>query len=403
MKLTKAIVAKLKLPEGKSEVIHFDDTLRRFGIRLRAGGRRSWVIQYRIGRRQRRLTLGDAAVMNADAAREEAKRKLAKVDLGHDIQAEKIEAKARQHVTFGYVVNLYLETYAARRRPKTVSDTKRYLTKHFAVFADVPIDRIERKHVSARVREIATESGMTAAARARAALSALFSWAMREGIATNNPVIGTNGRGEPSQRNRVLSADEIERIWRACRDDDYGKILKLLILTGQRRQEIGGLRGDEIDLERAEIRLPPERTKNNRPHVIPLTPPAMQILEQVPRREGRVLLFGSGTAGYGGWHLAKRKLDERVAITSSERLRPWTVHDIRRTVATGMADLGVQPHVVEAVLNHVSGTKRGVAGTYNKSKYANEVKQALALWADHVGALVEDRERKVINIGGRHE
>ncbi len=398
MKLTKAIVAKLKLPEGRSEVIHFDDTLRRFGIRIRAGGRRTWVIQYRIGRRQRRVTLSDAAVMNADVAREEARKKLARIDLGHDVQAEKAEAKARQHVTFGYVVNIYLETYTARHRPKTVSDTRRYLTKHFALFADTPIDRIERKHVSARVREIATESGVTAAARARAALSALFSWAMREGIAANNPVIGTNGRGEPSSRTRVLSADEIEKIWRACRDDDYGRILKLLILTGQRRQEIGGLQVSEVDLERAEIRLPPERTKNGRPHTIPLTPSALRILEQVPRREGRELLFGDGSSGFNGWHAARVKLDERVAVTG-ERLRPWRVHDIRRSVATHMADLGVQPHVIEAALNHVSGSKRGVAGVYNKSKYANEVKQALALWADHVGALVEDRERKVINFG----
>jgi integrase len=395
MKLTKANVAKLRPPEGRDEAIFWDDDLRRFGLRVRAGGKRTWVIQYRVGRQQRRLTLGDASAMNADLARDEAKRKLARVDLGHDIQAEKSEARARQHVTFAYVVGIYLDHYASRHRAKTIAETKRYLTRHFAQFSATPIDRIERKHVSARVREIATESGTTAAARARAALSSLFSWSVREGIAVNNPVIGTNGRGEPTARSRVLSADEIAKIWRACRDDDYGRILKLLILTGQRRQEIGGLRRGELDLERAEIRLPPERTKNARPHTVPLSPPALEILNQVPRREDRELLFGSGTAGFNGWAAAKAKLDERVA-TSSMKLPGWTVHDVRRSVATGMADLGVQPHVIEAALNHVSGSKRGVAGTYNRSKYEREVRQALALWGEHVEALVEDRERKVI-------
>ena len=408
MKLTKANVARLKLPTGKTEVIHFDDTLRRFGIRIRAGGKRTFIVQYRTGTHQRRLTLGDVAAMSAETARTEAQRKLAKIDLGHDVQLEKVQAQARQAVTLGYVAGLYLDYHAARRRAKTVSETRRYLRQHFAPFSAVPIDKIERKHVAARLSEIAAESGATAAARARAALSGMFNWAIREGLAAANPVSFTNRPDVPSARDRVLSGDEIAEVWRACRDDDHGRIVKLLILTGARRTEVGGVRWDELDRDKALWMLPAERAKNGRAHAVPLAQLALYILDAVPRREDRDMLFGDGAGSFSGWSKAKAALDKRIAasrlaVTSSgklqpraEPMRPWTTHDLRRSVATHMAELGVLPHVIEAALNHVSGHKAGVAGIYNRSTYEREVKAALTLWADHVGALVEDRERKVI-------
>jgi integrase len=408
MKLTKANVAKLKLPPGKSEVIHFDDTLRRFGIRIRAGGKRTWLVQYRLGKQQRRLTLGDVGAMSAETAREEARRKLAAIDLGRDPQLEKMEARDRQAVTLGYVAGLYLDFHEARRRANTARETRRYLTQHFAPLSSVPVDKLERKHVAARLGEIAAESGATAAARARAALSAMFHWAIREGIAVANPVAFTNRPDVPSARDRVLSDDEIAGIWRACREDDYGRIVRLLILTGARRTEVGGMRWDEIDPDKALWTLPGERTKNGRVHAVPLAPLVLNVIATVPRREGRNLLFGDGTGSFSGWSKAKAALDQRiaaarVAATSSNKLQPraepmqrWSTHDIRRSVATHMAELGVQPHVIEAVLNHVSGHKAGVAGIYNRSTYEREVRAALALWADHVGALVEGRKRKVV-------
>jgi len=395
MKLTKANVARLKLPAGKTEVIHFDDTLRRFGIRV--GGKRTWIVQYRAGAQQRRLTLGDVAAMSAETARKEAQRKLAKIDLGHDVQLEKVQAQARQAVTLGSVAGLYLDFHAARRRANTVRETRRYLTQHFAPLSAVPVDKVERKHVAARLGEITAESGATAAARARAALSAMFGWAIREGLATANPVSFTNRPDVPSARDRVLSDSEIAEVWHACRDDDYGRILKLLILTGARRTEVGGMRWDELDTDKALWTLPAERTKNGRVHAVPLSPLALHVLERVPRRDGRDLLFGDGAGPFSGWSKAKAALDKRIA----EPMRPWSTHDVRRSVATHMAELGVLPHVIEAALNHVSGHKAGVAGVYNKSKYEREVNAALALWADYVGALVEDRERKVIGIGRR--
>ena len=144
--------------------------------------------------------------------------------------------------------------------------------------------------------------------------------------------------------------------------DQYNAVVRLLLLTGARRDEIGGLKWDEIDFDSAMISLPGERTKNSKPFDIPLTPAALAILEAQPRRD-RTFVFGRGQGGFSGWSKSKKELDQRANIA------PWRLHDLRRTMSTVMHELGVQPHIVEAVLNHISGHKGGVSGVYNKASY----------------------------------
>jgi integrase len=161
--------------------------------------------------------------------------------------------------------------------------------------------------------------------------------------------------------------------------------VKLLLLTGQRAEEIAGLSWSEIDLDRGVIKLPGERTKNHRPHTIPLAPMAADILAARERRKDRDLVFGTGNGGFDGWSKAKVALDAKLNIAA------WRIHDLRRTAATGMADVGIQPHVIEAVLNHVSGSKAGVAGIYNRSDYKTEKASALALWANQLSVILGGR------------
>jgi integrase len=213
-------------------------------------------------------------------------------------------------------------------------------------------------------------------------------------------VIGTNKHFDGAKsRDRVLTDRELAVIWKALPESDYGAIVRLLILTGQRREEIGALRWSEVDVEGGAIALPPARTKNKRPHDVPLSKLALAILESRPARAGRDLVFGDGPgarngqppgpeSGFQGWSHCKTVLDKQ---TSS--IGPWRLHDVRRTVATRMAELGVPPHVIEAVLNHVSGHKAGVAGVYNRSSYAVEKRAALDLWGRHVQALTADDTR----------
>jgi integrase len=231
--------------------------------------------------------------------------------------------------------------------------------------------------------EIANESGETVANRARAALSSFFTWAMGEGLADINPVIGTNKAKEGGSRDHVLRDTELAAIWKACREDDYGRIVRLLILTGQRREEVGAMHWDEINLARAVWTIPRERTKNSLPHNVPLSDAALAILRSAPQRDGRALIFGDGAGGFQGWSKAKVALDNRVA-QAEVKVRPWRLHDLRRTVATHLNDLGTLPHVVEAVLYHSSGHKAGVAGVYNRANYQQEKRGALHRWADHL-------------------
>ena len=193
-------------------------------------------------------------------------------------------------------------------------------------------------------------------------------------------------------RERVLSNAELKAIWIACPDDEFGAVVKLLALTGQRRTEIGALRWDEVHDD--QIVLPANRTKNKRAHVVPLSDAARTALHRF--RDGHDE-FVFGRFGFQAWDQGKRALDARIA-DAGKSLEPWTLHDLRRTVATRISELGVQPHIIEAVLNHISGHKAGVAGIYNRSSYEREVRNALAMWADHINSITQQTERKIIPI-----
>jgi integrase len=191
----------------------------------------------------------------------------------------------------------------------------------------------------------------------------------------------------------VLVDAELRAVWRALGDNRYGTIVRLLILTGQRLNEIAGLRWAEIDFDRNVISLPGERTKNKRPHEVPMAPQVRSLLEAQERIDDREPVFGRGDGPCSGFWRHKAKLDSAI------RLAPWVLHDLRRSVATGMAELGIQPHIIEAVLNHVSGHKAGVAGVYNRATYLPEKTAALARWADHLPAVVAAARLPVATTG----
>jgi integrase len=224
----------------------------------------------------------------------------------------------------------------------------------------------------------------------------MFTWAIGEGLASVNPVTGTN-RISSRSRDRVLTEADLAAISLACSADDYGRIVGLLMFTSQRRDEVGGMRWSELDLDRLLWTIPAARTKNGREHVVPLTSAALALLPD--RREGRDFIFGSGPRsagspqqGFSGWSKAKAQLDARLEAAGSA-VAAWTLHDFRRTAATFMAErLGVLPHIIEAVLNHVSGHRAGVAGIYNRASYTVEMRRALAAWAGLLARIINPQE-----------
>jgi integrase len=397
MKFTKQAIDAMTLPEGKTEHFEWDDGMPGFGVRLRPGSVR-FVVQYRAGHRQRRLSLGDVRRITVEDARAAAKKVFAKVTLGLDPSADKDEARAAAKLKFGALAEQYLARKVDVSRPNTYRGIARYLMNHWKPFRDRPIHAVTRRDVAARLNQLTDGHGPVAAARARSTLSAFFVWAMREGLVDQNPAIGTNDPAAGRKaRDRVMTDYELAAIWRACRDDNFGRIVRMLVLTGARRQEIGGLHWSEIDLESGKMIIPGSRTKNRRELVLILPPLALSILEATPRRESSEFVFGSRGGPFSAWSRSTENFKAHMGKAGAV-LAPWTLHDLRRSVATGMAEIGIQPHVIEAVLNHQSGHKRGVAGIYNRAAYEREVRTALALWAEHVEAIVAGRDSKIVSL-----
>jgi integrase len=396
MKLTKATVAGLSLPAGSDDKIYWDDDIPLFGVRLRKGGSKGWVFWYRLGGRAsplRKVGLGATSAVSAAEARAEAAKLYAKVRLGQDPAGEKAESVVRASETFESVLGVFLARQAERLKPRSYVGVEYHLRVQSKPFHRLPLAQIDRRAIARLLAEIGVSRGPFAANRLRASLMTFFTWCMREGLIDSNVVIATNKNHEGGSRERVLTNDELRAVWAATGDSDqYSAIVRLLLLTGARRDEVGGLKWDEIDFDNAMISLPGERTKNSKPFDIPLTAATLAILE-AQLHQDRAFVFGRGQGGFSGWSKSKMELDQHANIAS------WRLHDLRRTVSTIMHDsLAVQPHIVEAVLGHISGHKGGVSGVYNKAAYRAEKAAALALWAEHVLAVVEGRPAKIVSL-----
>jgi integrase len=394
MQFTKATVAALSLPDGRTDFVFWDDELPGFGLRLR-GNTRRFVIQYRFDGQSRRESLGDPRKVSLEDARRAARARFAKLELGVDPGADRARAKAAAaaaRLTLALVSDRYVQTRKPAVRPATYAAVERDLKRHWAPLHKRPIESIKRADIAARLGEIARDNGRVAAKRARASLSAMFSWAMREGLCETNPVIATNNPAEGAKsRERVLSDDELRVVWHACGDDDFGRIVRLLMLTGCRREEIGGLRWDEIDPDSGVLTISGERTKNHSELRLPLPQATLAVLPPRPEN-GNGFVFGP-QQGFRAWSYYTAILNGRIAGMEGKQLPHWRLHDLRRTTRTGLGRLGVAPHVAELAVNHV---KKGMIGVYDKHRYQREIAAALALWSDHVAAIVDGGATNIV-------
>jgi integrase len=391
-KLTDKFIRELQVPEGTKEVQVFDEGEPGFGIRKFPSGKASYFVKYAVGKQQRRKTLGPFVPGALAAIRKAAAKVLAEAKLGTDVvgDAKKAQQVAKPVKTLGELVPVYLAVREKgdegwkRLRPKSLTGVAYYLERSWQPLHDKSLNTITRENVKDRRDEIKSESGGPSANLAHAALSTFFFWAIEAGhVSGHNPTMNIRAL-QQNRRKRKLTDDELVDVWTCAGDDDYGRVLKLLILTGQRRQEIGGLEWSEIPSGKRQIELPEERTKNHVPHIVPLSEPALALLQDLAHN-GRYV-FGGNSSGFVRWSYFKILLDARIAERRGKPLPHWTIHDIRRTVATNLAESRervtkkgnlelreyysfANPHIVEAVLNHVSGHKAGVAGNYNYAEY----------------------------------
>ena len=390
MKLTK--VAVEAIPTDGPDRVFWDDSLPGFGVRRRAGAKARYV-QYRINGRQRREKLGDVRQVSLDDARSIARKRFAMVELGQDPGADRIAAKAKAaatKVTIGLVADRYLESRRAVIRPVTAREMERYFTVTWAPLRDRSVDDTPRAVLAAQLQSITKATGPVAAARARSYPSAAFAWGMREGLCNFNLLLGTNNPAAGiKSRDRVLSDSELRIVWNACRSDgDFDKIVRLLILLGNRRQEIGSLRWDEVDLDAGTITIPGSRTKAGNTLELTLPDTALEILRSVERRDGD-FIFG-GAAGFTSWSIAMAALRKRV----SEPMPQRSLHDLRRSFRSGCGRLGIPPHIAERLVGHSVGSVN--EKIYDRYAYGSEMRDALLKWEAHLLAVVEGRRPKVL-------
>jgi integrase len=407
-KLTDLFVERVKAPE-RGRVEYFDAAFGGLALRITEKGHKSWSLYYRVGTRQRRFTIGSYPAIKPAQARREAGAALEHVRQGGDPAEEKRQCRLLTIPgadTFAAAVGDYLDRARRNTAPSTFKEMKRVLEREFvSVWQNRPVAAITRGDINWVIDRIIARGAEIQANRALAHIRTFFNWTVERGRLSASPVIGMRPPTKEGTRDRVLSDDEIRWLCKACEvvGWPFGPLVKLLLLTAQRRDEVAGLARAEIDLENRSWTMPREKAKNKRAHEVHLSAPAMEVIAAVPHMGSGLVFTSTGTTPVSGFSRAKRRLDAAMLLAKRhelgakcEPIPPWILHDLRRTAATGMARLNVPPHVVDKVLNHTSGKIRGVAAIYNRYEYIEERRAALEAWGRHVENLVKPPAANVI-------
>jgi integrase len=392
--------------QAKARAIQYEESDKADGLVLVVfpSGRKSWAVRYRNDAgKQRKVTLGPVDQLSLGDARNAAKELMLRIAKGDDPSA-----KAKTDDPETTTVKAASETFMVDRRAQDKNRAADEVQRQFDAYILPAIgDSVLSKVTGPQVRKIVlarvTEGSRIMANRVHATLARFFKWAADRdrALIEANPYSGygkpvdESGRG----RERTLSNVEIAALWREAGkvDQPFGPIVRLLILTGQRRSEVTGMTDREIDPTRAEWIIPSDRAKNGDRHTVPLSPPAMAELAKVKRiGKGGLVFTTNGESIYAGHHKAKSRLDAQLQFNEA-----WRLHDIRRTVATGLAALGVTAPVVEAILNHRTGSRAGVAGVYNRHAYADEMELALIAWGRFIVDVVAIDRRRIAFDGMR--
>lgn len=397
-KLTERAIERLVCEPGKRDRLVFDSEQRGLAVRVVASGSKTYLAQYVTAGQKRRVPLGSVDAISLAAARDAARAVMGQVAQGADpatqrkarAESAKVEAQ-RERMTLARLVADWERLHLAHRSARYRKDATESLKRALQEWWNRPAERLQRRDV------VAIVDGLTpSVARALAAYGrACFAWAMRRGSVPGNPFVELPVAPSNVQRDRVLTDVEAVKVWKAAVADTtpYGPIIRLLLLTGQRRDEVRGMTWFEIAPDLTTWTIPGERTKNGQPSVVPLSAPAQAILREqlAKRREQRRGLVFPGEGGkvmFGNWSKSKTALDTATGVTG------WRVHDLRRTVATGLQRLGVRLEVTEAVLNHVSGSRGGIVGIYQRHDWKAEKRTALDGWAAHILAAVAGADAK---------
>ena len=376
MRLTEISIRNLPSPPNGAK-IHHDDTLTGFGVRVTSTGVKSFVLTY--GADRERVTLGRYPIIGLADARVEAKRILAERTLN-----KHRPARLRASDAF----DRFLIEKEARNKASTLKITTALIRNHFPNLLEKQLEDITTDDITKITDKLLKKGQPGAAAHAHTAFRTFLRWCVKRRYLQHSPVEGLDKPGRDKPRERVLSDDELRTVWRAAEKTGgtFGDIVNLLILTGQRRSEIGSLHADYIRDDT--ICLPSATTKNKRMHLFPIGAMAnfrLRSLVVSARQNNGEFLFparGKQESSFNGWSKAKLALDKEIQKGRDEPVSPWTLHDLRRTYATNLQRLGIKLEVIEALLNHVSGTRAGIVGVYNRHRFADEMADAVTAYEE---------------------
>lgn len=414
--LTDMAIAKMQPPAKRREIP--DGRIRGLYLMLTPNGAKSWIVRYRFAGGQRKLTLGGYPVIDLKSARRLAEKARGEVAHGEDPaaqkQAQRAAAKAERERHEDKVENVVAQFIERHAKPNTKDwkNTEGLLKREvIARWDGKRLGAISRPMVHGMLDEMMDRGAPIAANRAFAQLRKMCNWAISRGIIEQNPCVGVTPPTKETKRERVLDDKEIKLAWRAFESVGwpFGPLGKLLLLTGARLREVAGMKWSELNLDAQTWTLPKDRTKNKREHVVPLSEQALEVIELLPRIEGEgkgkvsFVFTTTGKTPVSGFSRAKRGIDAAVLelqLKDAEaRGQPgadvapvphWTLHDLRRTVATNLQKLGVRLEVTEAVLGHQGGSRAGVVGVYQRYEWTDEKRAALNAWAHRLDEIVSD-------------
>lgn len=421
-------------PVGTRYIL-WDALVPSLGVRVTDKGHKSFLVQRRVNGRMVKLTLGEYPAVTLAQARECAQTALRDMQRGVDPRQSKpapVTASGLRKDSFEGAVETYIKREVEKnRRPRTQDEIIRPLRKVLVPrWGTLPLSAIGPREIVDLLDEIVDAGTPVAANRTYSVLHRFFRWCVERHLIAANPAANVRKPVKEQSRSRVLDDAELREVWIACEGLGwpFGPYFRSLILTGQRRTEVAGMRWSKVDLDALQWTIPAERSKNAKEHLVPLSRPMLDILTVAPRfgpdnenqddQRARPVFTTNGKTGVSGFSRAKARVESdilkarknaaTVAGRDPSKVKPmpaWTLHDLRRSCATGMGRIGVAPHIIETVLNHTSGFRSGIAGVYQRHPYVQERRHALEAWAAHVIArgVPSPAQTNVLPLRGRHK
>jgi integrase len=410
-KLTAKTIENAKSPEtGRLELwdaaISADPSLSgSFGLRVTHNGAKSWVVMYRLDGRLKRETIGSYPAYSLLQARERARASLEMAGRGIDpVKVRKAEKQKFDTVkTVKEAVEIFIKRHVKQKNRAWKTIERSFALHVVPVLGEKPLPSVTPADIHDLLDRLMDVGQPYAANRVLAHVRKFFHWCVERQLMSEPPTRNIKPPGDEQARDRVLDNDEVKRLWSACDviGWPFGPCFKMLVLTGQRRNEVAGIKWANIDFEKKIWTLPKEATKANRQHDIPLTPLVIEILKSVPKNS-EYIFSTTGKTPVSGFSKAKPRFD-KLMTEEVGKMPPWRIHDIRRTVASGMAEIGIAPHVIEKVLNHSTGQISGVAAVYNRHTYLREKTDALNAWARALESIVYPTDDNIVNLRDTHE